>query len=119
MSRVSRSFKRAEFACKCDCGFDTVDVELVVVLQDVRDHFNAPVTITSGCRCAKHNRREGGAKGSLHLIGRAADIVVEGHSTREVHDYLAAKYPNRYGIAWHRSFVHIDTRTNGPARWDY
>jgi len=119
MSQLSRNFWRSEFACRCGCGFDTVDAELVEVLQDVRDHFGAPVTVTSGSRCAEHNRRVGGAGGSLHLIGRAADIVVEGRETREVHDYLAGKYPGRFGIAWHRAFVHIDTRTNGPARWDY
>ena len=32
-----------------------VDSELVQVLQAIRDHFGAPVVITSGYRTAAHN----------------------------------------------------------------
>ena len=38
-----------------------VDSELVQVLQAIRDHFGAPVVITSGYRTAAHNRAVGGA----------------------------------------------------------
>lgn len=119
MSQLSKNLSRAEFACKCGCGFDTVDAELVRVIQDVRDHFGSPVVISSGCRCYEHNKRVRGAARSTHLEGRGADIQVKGKTPKEVYEYLTGKYPNRYGIAWHRSFVHVDTRSNGPARWDY
>ena len=46
---LSRSFKREEFLCKCgNCDYDTVDTELVALLQEIRDNFNEPIVITSG-----------------------------------------------------------------------
>jgi len=113
----SKYFKRSEFACKCGCGFDTVDVELFAVLKDLRQHFDRPVIITSACRCVIHNKNVGGGINSQHLRGRAADVVVKGTSPDVVHAYLAGKYPNKYGIGQYKDFTHIDTRTTGPARW--
>lgn len=118
MGDLSKNFSRHEFACKCGCGLDTVDAALVPVLQDIRDHFNAPVKITSGHRCAEHNRRVGGAARSQHLYGRAADIQVAGHSPKEVQDYLVAKYPDQLGVGFNDRFTHIDTRNNA-ARFNY
>lgn len=118
MGDLSKNFSRAEFACRCSsCNFDTVDAELVAILQDVRDHFGAPVTITSGCRCALHNRAVGGGERSQHLYGRAADIVVTGVPAASVHAYLLARVPAVGGLGKYATFTHVDTRTNGPARW--
>ena len=117
MTMVSKNFKRAEFACRCGCGFDTVDVETLAVLQAVRDHFDRPVLITSGCRCPAHNARVGGSKNSLHMQGRAADFKVIGIEPKQVFDWLSSTYPNQYGFGLYRTWVHVDTRTNGPARW--
>jgi len=116
-TKLAPNFSRDEFACKCGCGFDTVDAELVEVLQDVRDWAGARVAINSGCRCRDHNRAVGGVSGSQHLSGRAADIVVEGKTPEQVADYLATQYPVRYGIGRYATFTHVDTRTLGPARW--
>ena len=44
------------------------------VLQPLRDHFNYPITITSGYRSKPVNLGVGGAKNSDHLYGNAADI---------------------------------------------
>ena len=46
---LSRSFRAKEFACKDGTDPLFVDSELVQVLQAIRDHFGAPVVITSGC----------------------------------------------------------------------
>lgn len=110
-------FKRSEFACKCGCGFDTVDAELLTVLQALRAHFNTVCHIESGCRCVAYNRRVLGATDSQHTKGRAADIVVAGVAPAAVQDYLEKNYPEEYGIGRYQTFTHIDTRTNGPARW--
>ncbi|MEN6585978.1 MAG: D-Ala-D-Ala carboxypeptidase family metallohydrolase, partial [Sulfuricella sp.] len=74
--RLSPNFTRAEFACKCGCGFAEPDPALVTGLQALRDALGKPIIITSGCRCAKHNTAEGGAKRSMHVAGKAADIRV-------------------------------------------
>lgn len=113
---LSKNFSRSEFACRCGCGFDTVDAELIEVLQSVRDYFDAPVTPESGCRCERHNIAVGGSQNSLHKIGRAADIKVAGVEPAEVQDYLET-IMSAGGIGRYKTFTHVDTRSNGPARW--
>lgn len=109
-------FTRNEFACKCGCGLDTVDYELVMVLEELREHFQLPVLITSGCRCFLKNRSVGGSQDSLHIIGRAADIKVKGVDAHVVADYLKTKYPEQFGIGTYDTWTHIDTRDK-KARW--
>lgn len=116
MTRLSPHFARAEFACRCGCGFDTVDVQTLEILEAVRSHFGSPVTITSGCRCPEHNRRVGGAKNSQHVLARAADIQVKGVAPHEVHDWIAGHFPQA-SLGRYATFTHVDTRTGGPARW--
>jgi len=115
--KISKNFNRSEFACKCGCGFDTVDYELLLILEEVRAHFDKPVTIESGCRSYDYNKEIGGSEKSQHLYGRAADFKVKGTKPMEVYIYLNNKYPNKLGLGLYRSWVHLDTRTNGPARW--
>lgn len=109
-------FKRQEFACKCGCGFDTVDYELAIVLDSLRNNFNTPVIINSGCRCKEHNKEIGGSPKSQHLVGKAADIVVKGIHENMVYAYLDEKYPNKYGLGLYEGRVHIDVRPN-KTRW--
>lgn len=111
--QLSKSFTREEFKCNCNvCDYDTVDAELITLLQALRDHFKAPITITSGNRCPAYNKQVGGSKNSYHIRGRAADIQIAGVSPLIVQDYLKATYPNKYGIGRYSVFTHIDTRTN-------
>ena len=56
MGKISKHFKREEFACKCGCGFDVVDVELLEVLEELRELCGQPITINSACRCKNHNQ---------------------------------------------------------------
>ena len=121
MGDISRNFSRWEFKCPCgkrECGFDTVDGELLTVLEALRLHFVArSVTINSGCRCQGHNVDIGGSKKSQHMYGRAADIVVARIRPVDVQDYLEALYPLKYGVGRYSTFTHIDTRSGAPARW--
>lgn len=110
-------FTREEFQCKCGCGHDTVDAELLLVLERLRYHFNEPVYISSGCRCEIHNRVVGGSPTSKHVLGRAADIRVRNIEPVEVQDYLIKQYPNQYGIGCYKNFTHIDTRSS-RSRWE-
>ena len=114
-------FDRSEFACKCGCGFDTVDYELTKVLVYIRETFDRPVRINSGCRCLSHNAAVGGAMpnddgvgGSQHLVGRAADVVVDGIDPQLV--YELADQMEVGGLGEYSTFTHIDTRV-GYARW--
>jgi uncharacterized protein YcbK (DUF882 family) len=113
MGDLSANFSRSEFACKCGCGLNTVDAELLTICQAISDHFdNAKVTIDSGNRCKKHNATiVGSAKHSWHIKSRAADVVVAGISPRLVAE-AAAQY-GASGIKTYSGWTHIDTR-NGP-----
>lgn len=115
-TQLSANFKVNEFSCKgkgC-CSKVLIDEKLVEYLQRIRNHFEKPITINSGYRCAKHNKAVGGASSSNHTKGMAADIVVSGVKPAEV-----AKYAESIGIlgiglyeAKDGNFVHIDTRTS-------
>jgi uncharacterized protein YcbK (DUF882 family) len=111
---VNRFFQRSEFACRCGCGYDTVDAELLKRLTIIRQRFG-PVTINSGCRCATHNEREGGSPKSQHLLGRAADIKVTGVTPREIYEFYDEAFPTG-GAHAYETFTHVDTR-NHRARW--
>ena len=112
----SPHFKRSEFACKCGCGFDTVDYELLRALEYIREHFDRKVKINSGCRCLEYNRSPaiGSTDGSQHVLGRAADVVVEGVEPSLV--YELAQQMEVGGLGSYNTFTHIDTRA-GRARW--
>lgn len=116
MGDISKHFDRSEFACKCGCGFDTVDVGLIDVLEKVRTYFDVPVIINSACRCDSHNRNEGGSDQSQHKLGRAADIVVNLVDSSIVQEFLMSEYPDSLGIGCYDTFTHIDSR-NGKGRW--
>ena len=117
--RLSKDFYRYEFACRCGCGFDTPDPALVYALQFIRDVIGKPVHVDSGCRCAKHNADEGGAEKSQHVTGKAADIRVNGMSSRDLYA-VASTAPNlrAFGVSDQGGFVHVDTRDQ-PAKWCY
>lgn len=125
MGNRSKNFSDHEFKCKCreraphlpKCDQIFPPDALIEILQDVRDHFNAPVTIHSGHRCPPYNAHVGGAPGSMHMKAIAADITVDGISPNRVQTYLLAKYPDTLGIGRYNTFTHVDVRPY-KSRWD-
>lgn len=107
-------FKREELACNCGCGQDTVDYQLAQMLDQIREWAGAPVTVTSGNRCPAYNESVGGSPKSQHLLGRAADIVVQGKTPAEVAAFAETLSPG--GLGQYLTFTHIDSRS-GHARW--
>lgn len=113
-------FERNEFKCKCGkCGGFPVepDEKLVKLLVQIREHFDSPITITSGVRCKTHNTNVGGASSSQHLKGTAADIKVKGKTPKEVAAYCETLLPKSGGIGIYSTWVHVDTRSN-KSRWN-
>jgi uncharacterized protein YcbK (DUF882 family) len=111
---ASPYFTRAEFHCSCGCGFDTVDYELIKILEYIRERFDRAVVVNSGCRCPDHNLAVGGSDNSQHLLGRAADIHITGIAPHLIAE--AAEQCEAGGIGLYEGWVHIDTRV-GYARW--
>lgn len=113
--RVSENFLASEFLCKGSscCSSGKIDDELVEIVQKIRDHFGKRVFINSGYRCPTHNKKVGGALGSYHTYGQAADISVEGTAPAAVAKY--AESIGVLGIGLYETekdghFVHVDTR---------
>ena len=121
--RLAPDFKVRELRCRDGTDTVMVDEALTVVLQCIREHFGKAVTITSGYRTAAHNAAVGGAKSSQHLLGRAADIRVQGVSVEAVAAYAERLMPDWGGIGRYplkagraAGWVHVDTRAD-KARW--
>lgn len=117
MGDLSKDFSRKEFASSDGSGHDTVDAFLLEVLQDVRNHFAVPVTITSGHRSRELNSKVGGSINSQHLFGRAADFKVRGIPPAMVYKWLDETYGDTISLGLYDSWVHVDTRTDGGKRW--
>ena len=125
--QLSPAFRVREVRCRDGTDAVLIDEELVVVLQCIREHFGRPVHITSGYRTAAHNTAVGGSKSSQHLLGRAADLWVEGTTVEAVAAYAESLLPGRGGIGRYpkdakhptrtTGWVHIDTRP-GKSRWN-
>jgi len=116
MAKLSKNFDSSEFACKCGCGYDTPDPELIRMLQVARDLYGKSMIISSGCRCIKHNRMVGGATNSAHITGKAADIL----TPTGVDRYLIIKALiqagfERLGINFNKKFIHVDIDYSKPS----
>ena len=110
-------FKVREFACKDGSDPVFVSPRLAGVLEAIRTHFGAPVTITSGYRTPAHNAAtRGSSPRSQHLYGLAADIQVEGAAPAAVAAYAETLLPDAGGIGIYDTFTHIDVRPQ-KSRW--
>ena len=105
-------FSRSEFKCKCGryCNGFPVEPDRLLIEQAeiVREHFGAPVYVSSGVRCSQHNRIVGGVDGSRHKRGKAMDFRVEGKSAKTVLAFVKTLPNVRYAYAIDGSFVHMD-----------
>ncbi|MGP8050559.1 MAG: YcbK family protein [Desulfobaccales bacterium] len=127
MGDLSPNFSRQEFACHC-CGKLPPDwlpgetPPLVNALEQLRAAAgNQGVIIVSGFRCVRHNRAVGGEPDSQHLIGKAADIHLNGHTLPQTYEVAQAIPPFvEGGIGYYpeQHFVHLDVRGH-EARWGW
>ena len=75
-------FKIREFECRCGCCMpwkvkENVKALVERVLDPARERLGMPVVVNSGYRCEIRNMTVGGAVGSQHVLGEAADVRVE------------------------------------------
>lgn len=108
-----RYFTREEFRCKCggkSCGGFPAEPEekLVRLAERVREHFEQPVTVSSGVRCPSHNVAVGGVANSRHLRGKAMDFRVSGYAAEKVLSFVRSQPETRYVYAINQNFIHMD-----------
>jgi len=107
-------FKIEEFKCHC-CGENNIDIELVTILDDIREILGLPMKVNSGYRCAKHNKEVGGKEDSAHLYGKAADTeMLHGRMVWDFVDLAKAKGIQRIGV--YKTFVHVDIDRTKPQK---
>lgn len=84
------------------------------VLNKVRARYGAAAIVSSGYRSRNHNRRVGGARRSMHMQCKAADIRVPGVNKYQLARYLKS-IPSVGGVGTYgcNGSVHVDV---GPKR---
>jgi uncharacterized protein YcbK (DUF882 family) len=104
--KLSRSFTLGEIASKDGADIVIVHPALLIGLQALRDVLNKPIKINSGYRSPEHNKAIGGASNSLHTLGLAADVVVDGVTPIQIASI--ARDLGFGGVKAYPTFTHID-----------
>ena len=117
VTKLSKDFRVREFRCKNGADPIFIDTALVELLQKIRDHFGAPITINSAYRTPEYNKKVGGSTYSQHQYGKAADIVVKGVKPADVAAYAEQLMPSYGGVGRYATFTHVDTRDE-KSRWN-
>lgn len=110
--RVSAHFTLREFACP-HCHWPRAHRTLVRGLERYRGAYSAGgLDIVSGYRCVQHNADIGGAPGSQHVKGRAADIPphINVDTVAQLRVFGGLEYQPRSSG---RLCTHVDTRASG------
>ena len=115
---LSKHFSRSEFACKCGCGFDTVDVELLNHLILIREYWQNPLVITSGCRCLAHNTLVGGHYNSGHMRAEAVDFYIKNIEPEKIYTWLHKLNPDSLALGNGKTFTHLGL-SKKKKRWAY
>lgn len=123
---LSANFSLYEFSCKDENKTPVPEKylnnikELAKNLEIIRSEFNKPIHIISGYRTPEYNKSIGGATKSQHMLGKAADIRINGITSEEIKDVILKLIDegkiSQGGVGSYSSFVHYDVR-GVKARW--
>jgi len=123
----SRYFKASEFICS-HTGTENMDQNFIDKLNQLRDSYGKPMTITSGFRDETHpiEAMKKNPKGGAHVSGKACDILVD---RKDAFELLSLAFLIGFtGIGVNQKgesrFLHLDTIENSPSRprptiWSY
>ena len=107
---LSEHFTAAELASKDGAEELLISLELLEVLEEIREHFNKPVIVNSGYRTPTWNAKVGGEGNSYHCKGMAADIRIKDVSPKEIAKFASEYMKNHGGVICYTNFVHVDVR---------
>lgn len=93
------------------------------VFEPIRQHFNAPIYISSGYRSFALNKALGGSSSSQHVKGEAMDIDMDNTSitNAQIFDYIKSnvKFDQliwEFGTKDNPEWVHVSYAANGRQR---
>ena len=114
--KLSKNFILEEF--RCNDGSPVPESKvcnvkiLALNLQALRDHLGEAITINSAYRTPSYNKKVGGAKNSMHLQAKAADITTRSLTPKQLHAKIEALIKSgdmqNGGLGLYPSFVHYD-----------
>lgn len=102
----SAHIKKSELKCTCGGRYcngypaGNTSAKLLNILEKIRSYYGKPITITSGQRCKTRNAQVGGASGSAHTKGKAADIYIPGVTTTAAGRKAVVNLAYKYGAAY-------------------
>tara|TARA_R110000803_G_C11975935_1_gene320168 strand:- start:747 stop:1130 length:384 start_codon:yes stop_codon:yes gene_type:complete len=115
---LTEHFNSNEFDCR-DKTITPMHVRaniqhLATALETIHNFYAKPILVHSGYRSASYNNVVGGSSKSFHLLGKAADISIEGVEPRALARLLAFCMQMNIiptgGLGIYKTFVHYDTR---------
>ena len=115
MVYIAQYILRSEYACRCcselppdyDEPYDSAFDILFSSFEIIREEWGAPLHITSGYRCPRHNSFVGGHPLSVHQFGLALDVGVESHEIDRLYSIVLNETPDlRVGRG--SNFLHLD-----------
>ena len=86
------------------------------VLEPLRAHFGASVMISSGFRAAAVNKAIGGAAGSQHTKGEAADFTIAGQTVETVFQFIRQSDLPFDQVIQEGTWIHVSHKAKGPNR---
>ncbi len=129
---ASPHYRWSEFRCRCGgvltgCRGVYVQRALLLALERYRQAAGRPVDVVSGYRCAERNRRVGGASGSQHLHGAAADVeqLLAWRRVKALGLFGGIGRSKRTGLVRHVDVRHVSghdatgATATRPTVWDY
>lgn len=92
--------------------------KLVGILRAVEARFNTKVVVTSGYRSPSYNKRVNGARRSMHMGCKAADVQVPGANKLDVANFVRS-LPGRGGVGTycHTTAIHVDIGRERDWNW--
>ena len=122
---MTKNFSIEEFDCndgsKMPINVYHNMVKVANQLQVLRNYIGKPIHINSAYRSQEYNAKIGGVKDSQHIMGRAADITVNGFDPIAVHTTIELLIEKgdmlQGGLGLYNSFVHYDIRGT-KTRWN-
>lgn len=84
-------------------------VEFAQMMQELRDRYKKPINVSSWYRTRTFNNMVGGYSASLHLIGRACDILHTDYKwfTNNWLD-ICKRHNKTGGINYYNNYIHLD-----------